>query len=77
MGDKNINYDRNYESDTSNLEIGKPVGKVKYMLSGNACSDYKMQNGDATLLPKGTKIYEIKSYSADGEPFASFVVEAK
>lgn len=68
-----IHYTRNYESDISKLEKGKEMGEVNYMLSGDACSDYQMKNGDATLLQKGTKIYQVKGYDpnyrllADGQ----------
>ncbi|MEW9673887.1 hypothetical protein ABLT31_34445 [Ammoniphilus sp. 3BR4] len=60
-----ISYNANYESDTSQLQKGNKVGEVGYMLSGDACSGYRMKNGDATLLPKGTEIFEVKGYRSD------------
>lgn len=42
--------------------IGDSIGEVKFTLSEQACSDYVVQNGDATLLPAGTSVYEIKGY---------------
>jgi hypothetical protein len=68
-----ISYTQNYEANISKIEKGKAIGEVNYMLSGNACADYQMKNGNATLLPKGTKIYEVKGYDpnyrlmADGQ----------
>ncbi len=59
----NISYSADYESDTSQLKKGNKIGEVGYMLSGDACSDYRMKNGDATLLPKGTEIFEVKGYN--------------
>jgi hypothetical protein len=44
------------------FEKGKEIGKVSYMMAGNACSNHKTKNGDATYLEKGTPIYEIKGY---------------
>lgn len=45
------------------IEKGRELGKVTYELANNACSNHKMQNGDAAYLKEGTMIYEIKDYS--------------
>ncbi|UUZ79678.1 hypothetical protein LJK88_31930 [Paenibacillus sp. P26] len=57
---------RNDDSDLSNLRRGKKLGEV-HMLSGNACLglDYRMKDGDATLLPEGTAIYEVVGYKPE------------
>ena len=44
------------------FEKGRELGQVTYHMAGNACSDHKAQNGDATYLEVGTTIYEIKGY---------------
>ncbi|MED3803716.1 hypothetical protein P4562_17475 [Lysinibacillus xylanilyticus] len=44
------------------IEKGKELGKVTYRMTDNACSNHKMQNGDAAYLEEGTIISEIKGY---------------
>ncbi|MFJ7952153.1 hypothetical protein ACIQZG_11560 [Lysinibacillus sp. NPDC096418] len=44
------------------FEKGRELGKVTYKMADNACSNHKMQNGDAAFLKEGTLIYEIKGY---------------
>lgn len=44
------------------IEKGREIGKVKYEMADSACSNHKMQNGDAAFLKEGTIIYEIKGY---------------
>ncbi|MDD1504867.1 hypothetical protein PVA17_19180 [Lysinibacillus sp. CNPSo 3705] len=44
------------------IEKGKELGKVRYKMADSACSNHKMQNGDATYLKEGTIISEIKGY---------------
>lgn len=44
------------------IEQGRELGKVTYKMADNACSNHKMQNGDAAHLQEGTIIYEIKGY---------------
>ncbi|MER2120307.1 MAG: hypothetical protein ABS935_08570 [Solibacillus sp.] len=62
-----IKYERHYpELANGNLHItiekGKELGKVTYEMADSACSNHKMQNGDAAYLKEGTIIYEIKGY---------------
>lgn len=62
-----IKYERHYpELANGNLHItiekGKELSKVKYKMADSACSNHKMQNGDAAFLNEGTIIYEIKGY---------------
>ncbi|WP_318617568.1 hypothetical protein [Sporosarcina sp. YIM B06819] len=44
------------------IDKGRELGKVTYEMADSACSNHKMQNGDAAFLKKGTIIYEIKGY---------------
>ena len=44
------------------IEKGKELGKVTYKMADSACSNHKMQNGDATYLKEGTILSEIKGY---------------
>lgn len=44
------------------IDKGRELGKVTYEMADSACSNHKMQNGDATYLKEGTIIYEIKGY---------------
>ncbi|WP_337991547.1 hypothetical protein [Lysinibacillus sp. JNUCC 51] len=44
------------------IEKGKELGKVTYRMADSACSNHKMQNGDAAFLKEGTIISEIKGY---------------
>ena len=44
------------------IEKGRELGKVTYQMADSACSNHKMQNGDAAYLKEGTIIYEIKGY---------------
>jgi hypothetical protein len=46
------------------IEKGRELGEVTYGMADNACSNHKMQNGDAAYLKEGTIIYEIKGYPA-------------
>ncbi|MEI7026972.1 hypothetical protein [Paenibacillus sp. y28] len=73
-----IRYTRNFhESDLASLKPSGQAGEVGYMLSGHACSDYELQNGDAALLPEGTVIYAVEGYNpefrllANGELYES------
>lgn len=55
--------------------IGEKITEVGYTLSDDACQDYVMRNGDATLVPTGTPIYKMNGYRssfrviADGQIF--------
>jgi len=44
------------------IEKGRELGKVTYEMADSACSNHKMQNGDAAYLQEGTVIYEIQGY---------------
>ena len=44
------------------IEKGRELGKVTYKMADSACSNHKIQNGDAAYLKEGTIIYEIKGY---------------
>ncbi|WP_460011489.1 hypothetical protein [Lysinibacillus sp. CTST325] len=62
-----IQYEHHFpESANENLPItiekGKELGKVTYKMADSACSNHKMQNGDATFLKEGTIVSEIKGY---------------
>lgn len=56
--------------EASKVGKGKEVGEIKYTLADNACMGYEMKNGDATFLPKGTKVYEVEGYKSDFRLFA-------
>ncbi|QKS45948.1 hypothetical protein HUB94_16965 [Paenibacillus cellulosilyticus] len=59
-----IDYNRNVDEDEKITpdQIGDKVGEVTYTASGHACTDYRMNNGDAAFLPIGTPIYAMKGY---------------
>ena len=62
-----IKYEHHFpDSANENLPItiekGRELGKVTYEMADSACSNHKMQNGDAAFLKEGTIIYEIKGY---------------
>ena len=50
------------ENSPISIEKGRELGKVTYEMADRACSNHKMQNGDAAFLTEGTIIYEIKGY---------------
>ncbi|MGO4545021.1 YobA family protein [Paenibacillus sp. 2TAB23] len=57
-----VQYSRNDDADLSKLKHGNKLGSTVYMMSDHACSDYKTKDGDATLLPTGTELYEVEGY---------------
>ncbi|MFS0688536.1 hypothetical protein AB1K89_04675 [Sporosarcina sp. 179-K 8C2 HS] len=62
-----IKYEHHFpdpENKNSPLTIdkGRELGEVTYRMAGNACSNHRAQNGDATYLDVGTIIYEVKGY---------------
>jgi hypothetical protein len=66
LGD--IQYVGNYYGDNKLVEgsIDKVIGEVKFNVSNNTKkTDYKLKNGDAAYLPKGTKIYSINGYKPE------------
>jgi hypothetical protein len=56
--------EESYLKEVPKVGKGKEVGEIDYTLSDNACMGYKMKNGDATFLPKGTKVYEVEGYKS-------------
>lgn len=64
-----IQYIGNY--DTGKLEdssIEAVVGSVRFNASENVHDgSYKVKNGDAAYLPKGTELHKIKGYRTDSE----------
>lgn len=53
---------------------GKSLGKVKYRMAEHACTDHKMQNGDAAYLVPGSEIFEYKGYKTDFRVIAANTV---
>lgn len=53
------------EVDASSIELGAELGQVMYKMADDASSDYRMKDGDAAYLDRGTPIYEVKGYPAD------------
>ncbi|MGU3469742.1 hypothetical protein ACLBWT_01075 [Paenibacillus sp. D51F] len=45
--------------------LGPRIGSVKFKMADNACTDYKMKDGDAAFLPIGTEIHALKGYRPD------------
>jgi len=63
----NIKYEHQFpepanEKHPITIEKGREIGKVAYKMANSACSNHKMQNGDAAFLKEGTFIYEVKGY---------------
>jgi len=66
LGD--IHYMGNYSGGNKLLEesIEGVIGEVKFNVSDNIKdTNYKVKNGDAAFLPKGTKIYKLKGYKPE------------
>lgn len=63
-----INYHRGY-MDNYKLQkdkVGKVIGKVEFTVANNIYDPkYKVKNGDAAFLEKGTNIYKLKDYSTN------------
>lgn len=62
-----ITYQHHFPDPTNenlpiSIEKGRELGKVTFRMADSACSNHKMQNGDAAYLTEGTIIYEIKGY---------------
>ncbi|CAM4168900.1 hypothetical protein SAEN111111_12390 [Saccharibacillus endophyticus] len=45
--------------------IGDEIAEVAYTMSDDACTDFVMRSGDATFVPAGTPIHEMKDYDPD------------
>lgn len=63
-----INYIRNTDGDYELIEDGIDgiIGEVKFNVSENIKdTEYKVKNGDAAYLPKGTKVYKLKGYKPE------------
>ena len=64
---EDIKYEHHFpepanENPPITIDKGRELGKVTYEMADSACSNHKMQNGDAAYLQEGTIIYEIKGY---------------
>jgi len=59
-----IEYKKNFQTETKNLERSEKVGEVLFKMNEVVCAGYKMKNGDATTAPIGTPIYKVKGYSS-------------
>ncbi|WP_019909185.1 hypothetical protein [Paenibacillus sp. HW567] len=59
---KGIVYTDNYDKDISGIKKGEEVGDIRYRKADHTCPREPMQDGDATLLEVGTKLYEVKGY---------------
>ncbi|KZE69180.1 hypothetical protein AWM68_02620 [Fictibacillus phosphorivorans] len=61
---KDVKYEHHFPEPHDMVELnivqGDEIGKVGYKMADDACSNYKMKNGDATYLDEGTPIYSIK-----------------
>jgi hypothetical protein len=63
-----IQYIGNYNNGNELTEnsIGDVIGEVEFNVSENIKdSGYKVKNGDAAYLPKGTRIYKLKDYKQE------------
>lgn len=63
-----VHYIGNYNGGNKLIEesIEGVIGEVKFNVSNNIKeTSYKVKNGDAAYLPKGTKIYKIKGYKPE------------
>lgn len=50
------------ELPSGQIEKGNQIGTVSYQLADHACSDHRLQNGDAAYLAVGTPLYEMKGF---------------
>ncbi|MDM5317191.1 hypothetical protein QUF49_14375 [Fictibacillus sp. b24] len=61
---KDVKYEHDFPDPHDQVELnivqGDELGEVSYKMADDACSYYKMKNGDATYLEEGTTIYSIK-----------------
>jgi hypothetical protein len=53
------------------IDAGDELATVKRQLIGEVCEDYAPQDGDASILEKGTPVYTVKGYA----PFFRLVVQ--
>lgn len=58
----NITYKLSKEVITDEKIIGESFGTIMHQTSSKDPSGRKFQNGDSTMYPSGTKLYEIKGY---------------
>jgi hypothetical protein len=62
VNDREYQHDFVEEPEGFIAEKGKKIGEVSYKMADNACSNHKMENGDAAFLSKGTDLFEVKGY---------------
>ncbi len=63
-------YDENWDTPLTGLKKGKTVGEITYTKADHTCPRTVMQDGDATLLDVGTKLYEVTGYKASARLWA-------
>lgn len=62
VNDREYQHDFVEEPEGFTAEKGKKIGEVSYKMADNACSNHKMENGDAAFLSKGTDLFEVEGY---------------
>ncbi|MHA6530387.1 hypothetical protein [Paenibacillus sp. BAC0078] len=65
-----IMYTDYNERSLDKTEKGKKVGETSYRKADHTCPRDPMQDGDATLLEVGTKLYEVKGYKTSARLIA-------
>lgn len=58
-----IMYTEYNERSLGQTEKGEEVGEIRYRKADHTCPREPMQDGDATLLEVGAKLYEVKGYT--------------
>ncbi|MFC5530652.1 hypothetical protein [Cohnella yongneupensis] len=68
-------YDNNENTATvTDSQLGEKIGKIRYAFNNNSCSNYKLKNGEAFYLAKGTPIYELRGYKSNFRVVADHAV---
>lgn len=60
-----ITYEENWYTLTLQDLLGPELYRVAFMVADHAGSNYILQDGDATLLPPGTPVHEVKGYKPE------------
>ena len=60
-----ITYEENWHTLTLQDLLGPELHRVAFMVDDHAGSNYILQDGDATLLPPGTPVHEVKGYKPE------------
>ncbi|MFD0714640.1 hypothetical protein [Paenibacillus sp. GCM10027626] len=60
-----VHYRADISSDTSSLQKGREIGQVSKKRLDQVKSGDDMNDGDATLLEAGTKLYEVQGYKPE------------